>query len=113
MLLAAHLEMFHGSILLNSSCVVVYIISLYFTRTVINSFQQKIRQLYSTTSSAIPGFEAERLEFLVHRLRIARFYFRTISFPNISNRIRVCKNPGTMHESRPSDVHTGEKVPAA
>ena len=34
----------------------------------------------------MPGCHAtEQLEYLVYRLRLARFYFRTISFPNLSN----------------------------
>ena len=60
-----------------------------------------------TTSLAMPGCHAEQLEFLVYGLRFARFYFRIIALPNLSNR----KNPGAMRESMLSDVHIGEKVP--
>ena len=38
-----------------------------------------------TTSLAMPGCHAEQLAFLVYGLRFARFYFRTISLPNLSN----------------------------
>ena len=63
-----------------------------------------------TISSAMPGCHAEQLEFLVYGLRFARFYFRIISLPNLSNRNHICQNPGAMHESMLSDVHIGEKV---
>ena len=38
-----------------------------------------------TTSSAMPGCHAEQPEFRVYELRFARFYFQTISLPNLSN----------------------------
>ena len=38
-----------------------------------------------TTSSALPGCQVEQLEFLVHGLCFARFYFQTISLPNLGS----------------------------
>ena len=48
-----------------------------------------------TTSSAMPGCHAEQREFLVYGLRFARFYFRIISLPNLSNRrtLAPCTSP--------------------
>ena len=46
-----------------------------------------------TTSSAMPGCQAEQQEFLVHELPFARFYFRTISLPNLSNRNQSLQEP--------------------
>ena len=46
-----------------------------------------------TTSSAMQGCHAEQLEFLVHGLRFARFYFRTIFLPNLSNRNQSLQEP--------------------
>ena len=46
-----------------------------------------------TTSPAMPGRHAEQLEFLVYGLRFARFYFRIISLPNLSNRNHSLPEP--------------------
>ena len=60
----------------------------------INSPLIKLKVLLSvTTSSAMPVCHAEQLEFLVHGLRFARFYFRTIFFPNLSNRNQSLPEP--------------------
>ena len=50
------------------------------------SLYQTWRLSVVTTSSAMPGCHAEQLEFLVNGIRFTRFYFRTISLPNLSNR---------------------------
>ena len=46
-----------------------------------------------TTSSAMPDCHAEQLEFLVYGIRFARFYFRIISLPNLSNRNHSLPEP--------------------
>ena len=46
-----------------------------------------------TTSSAMPGWHAEQLEFPVYGHRFARFYFRIISPPNLSNRNHSLPEP--------------------
>ena len=46
-----------------------------------------------TTSPAMLGRHAEKLEFLVYGLRFARFYFRIISLPNLSNRNHSLPEP--------------------
>ena len=61
----------------------------------------KIMASVATASSDMPGCQAEQLEFLVHWLR-----FCTVLFPS-----NASSSP--QHESRPSDVHIGEKVPPA
>ena len=38
-------------------------------------------------------FHAEQLEFLVYGVRFARFYFRTISLPNLTNRNQSLPEP--------------------
>ena len=65
----------------------------------------------ATASSDMPGYQAEQLEFLGHRLRFARFYFRTMSLPHLSNRNQSSPEPWRVRESRPFDVQIGEKVP--
>ena len=47
----------------------------------------------ASTSSTMPGCQAEQLEFLVHGLRFARLYFRTISLPNLGNRNQSLPKP--------------------
>ena len=68
-----------------------------------------------TTSSAMPGWHAEQLEFLVHGLRFARFYFRTIFLPNLSNRNQSLPEP--WRHARVQAIRCthfiGEKVPPA
>ena len=71
----------------------------------------KIMVSVATASSDMPGCKAEQLEFLVHGLRFARFFFRIISLLHLSNRKQSLPNPGAEHESRPPDVHIDEKVP--
>ena len=46
-----------------------------------------------TTTSAMPGCQAEQLEFLVHGLRFARFYFQTISLSNLGNKKKSLPEP--------------------
>ena len=46
-----------------------------------------------TTSLAMPGCNADQLEFLVYGVRFARFYFRIISLPNLSNRNHSLPEP--------------------
>ena len=41
----------------------------------------------------MPGCHAEQLEFLIYGLRFARFYFRIISLPNLSNRNHSLPEP--------------------
>ena len=47
----------------------------------------------ATASSDMPDCQAEQLEFLVHGLRFARFYFRTMSLLHLSNRKQSLPEP--------------------
>ena len=53
----------------------------------------KIMASVATASSDMPGCKAERLEFLVHWLRFARFYFRTMYLLHLSNRKQSLPEP--------------------
>ena len=55
-----------------------------------------------TTSSAMPVCHAEQQGFLVYGLRFARFYFRIISLPNLSNRNHSLPEP--WRHSRVHDI---------
>ena len=53
----------------------------------------------------MPGCHAEQLEFLVYGLRFSCFYLRKYIFLTSAMEIRVCQNPGAMHESMISNVY--------
>ena len=57
----------------------------------------KIMVSVATASSDMPGCKAEQLEFLVHGLRFARFFFRIICLLHLSNRKQSLPNPGPDH----------------
>ena len=62
----------------------------------INSPFIKLKVMASFCSHYFNGYadcHAEQLEFLVHGLRFARFYFRTIFLPNLSNRNQSLPEP--------------------
>ena len=63
----------------------------------------------------MPGCQAEQLEFLVHGLQFARFYFRTISLPNPSNKNQSLPEPWRQAQFQAIRCahHIGEKVPRA
>ena len=47
----------------------------------------------ATASSDMLVCKAEQLEFLVHGLRFAQFYFQTISLPHLGNRNQSMPEP--------------------
>ena len=66
-----------------------------------------------TASSAMSRCHAEQLEFLVYGLDLHDYISEQYFFLISAMKMRVCKNPGAVHESMLSDVHIGENVPLA